>query len=144
MTWLAVLRGVGGFEGHSWLFAILVNRASTTGTREGRSVAVDDMVPIVDASRFDAAGNWAVPPGLWADQAGDRVIASQMASRVQAAVGLLPARQREAVTLRDIAGLSGEEVCAVLQISEVILRVLLHQGRSELRQVIESGFGRPG
>jgi len=31
----------------------------------------------------------------------------------------------------------------VLQISEVNLRVLLHQGRSELRQVIESEFGRP-
>jgi DNA-directed RNA polymerase specialized sigma24 family protein len=44
---------------------------------------------------------------------------------------------------RDIGGLSGAEVCAVLQISEVNLRVLLHQGRSELRQVIESEFGRP-
>ena len=119
----------------------LVNRACTTGTREGRSVAVDDTVPIADASRFDAAGNWAVPPGLWVDQVGDRVIAAQMASRVRAAVGILPAQQREAVTLRDIGGLSGEEVCAVLQISEVILRVLLHQGRSELRQVIESEFG---
>ena len=94
-------------------------------------------------SRFDAAGNWAVPPGLWVDQVGDRVIAARMASRVQAAVGILPARQREAVTLRDIGGLSGAEVCAVLQISEVNLRVLLHQGRSALQQVIESEFGRP-
>jgi RNA polymerase sigma-70 factor (ECF subfamily) len=120
-----------------------LNRVSTTGAREGRGVAVDDMVAIVDASRFDAAGNWAVPPELWADQADDRVIAAQMASRVQAEVGILPSWQRDVVTLRDIGGLSGEEVCAVLQISEANLRVLLHRGRSRLRQVIESEFGRP-
>ena len=146
-TWLAVLRGIGGFEGRSsvrtWQFAILVNRARTTAAREGRSVAVDDMVPVVDASRFDAAGNWAVPPELWVDQAEDRMIAAKMASRVQAAIGILPARQREVVTLRDIEGLSSEEACAVLQISEANQRVLLHRGRSKLRQVIESEFGRP-
>ena len=145
-TWLAVLRGIGGFEGRSsvrtWLFAILINRARTAAAREGRSVAVDDMVPIIDASRFDAAGNWAVPPELWVDQADDRVVAAKMASRVQAAIGILPARQREVVTLRDIEGLSSEEVCGVLQISEANQRVLLHRGRSKLRQVIESEFGR--
>ena len=54
----------------------------------------------------------------------------------------LPARQREVVTLRDIEGLSSEEVCGVLDISEANQRVLLHRGRSKLRQLLESEFGR--
>ena len=45
-TWLAVLRGLEGFEGRSslqtWVFRILVNRARTTGTQEHRSVPVAD------------------------------------------------------------------------------------------------------
>ena len=67
-TWLAVLRGLEGFEGRSslktWLFRILVNRARTTGTREQRSVPVADPEPVVDPSRFDASGGWADPPEI--------------------------------------------------------------------------------
>jgi RNA polymerase sigma-70 factor, ECF subfamily len=145
-TWLAVLRGINGFEGRSsvrtWLFAILVNRARTTGAREGRSVAVDDIAQVVDASRFDTAGGWAVPPEFWVDQADDRVTAAKMANRIQAAIDVLPARQRQVVILRDIQGLSSEQACAVLNISGVNQRVLLHRGRSKLREVIEAEFGR--
>jgi len=54
----------------------------------------------------------------------------------------LPVRQREVVTLRDIVGLSSAEVCGVLDISEANQRVLLHRGRSRLRQQLESEFGR--
>ena len=50
---------------------------------------------------------------------------------------------RQVVTLRDIEGLTSEEVCGVLEITESNQRVLLHRGRSRLRQAIETGFGRP-
>ena len=58
------------------------------------------------------------------------------------AIADLPARQREVVTLRDLDGLSSEEVCGVLEITEANQRVLLHRGRSRLRQLLESEFGR--
>jgi RNA polymerase sigma-70 factor, ECF subfamily len=54
----------------------------------------------------------------------------------------MPVRQREVVLLRDAEGLSSEEVCGVLEISEGNQRVLLHRARSRLRQVLETGFGR--
>ncbi len=53
----------------------------------------------------------------------------------------LPGRQREVVLLRDVEGLSSAEVCEVLAISEANQRVLLHRGRSKLRQVLESELG---
>jgi RNA polymerase sigma-70 factor, ECF subfamily len=145
-TWLAVLRGISGFEGRStvrtWLLRILVNRARTAGSRERRTVAVADPEPAVDPSRFDASGAWASPPERWAEEARDRVRATRVAARLRSALGELPARQREVVMLRDVEGLSSSEVCSVLDISEANQRVLLHRGRSRLRQVVESEFGR--
>jgi RNA polymerase sigma-70 factor, ECF subfamily len=145
-TWLGVLRGIGGFEGRSsirtWLFRILVNRARTVGERERRSVAIGDPGPAVDQSRFDATGHWAVPPEHWVDDANDRVDAAKLAGRLRSAIDELPGRQREVVTLRDVEGLSSEEVCSVLDISEGNQRVLLHRGRSRLRQALETEFGR--
>src|SRR5580692_9727393 len=81
-TWLAVLRGLEGFEGRSslktWLFRILVNRARTTGIREQRSVPVADPEPVVDPSRFDASGGWADPPEHWIEAAEGRMEAGKL------------------------------------------------------------------
>jgi len=145
-TWLGVLRGIAAFEGRSsvrtWLFRILVNRARTAGARERRSVAIGDSVPAVDQSRFDATGHWAAPPERWVEEAEDRVDAAKLADRLRSAIGDLPGRQREVVLLRDVEGLSSEEVCGVLEISEGNQRVLLHRARSRLRQVLETELGR--
>jgi RNA polymerase sigma-70 factor, ECF subfamily len=143
-TWLAVLRGLDGFEGRSslktWLFRILVNRARTTGTRELRSVPVADPEPAVDPSRFDASGSWADPPERWIEEAEGRTEAVKLADRIRTWIGELPARQREVVILRDLEEMSSGEVCAVLAISEGNQRVLLHRGRSRLRQLLEDEF----
>ena len=143
-TWLAVLRGLAGFEGRSslktWLFRILVNQARTTGTKEHRSVPVPDPEPAVDPARFDAAGGWADPPEHWVEAAEGRLEAGKLADRLRALMDELPARQREVVLLRDVEELSSEEVCSVLAISDGNQRVLLHRGRSRLRQLFEDEF----
>jgi RNA polymerase sigma-70 factor, ECF subfamily len=143
-TWLALLRGLAGFEGRSslksWLFAILVNQARKTGTKEHRSVPVADPEPAVDPSRFDGSGHWAEPPEHWIEAAERRVEAGKLAHRVRGWIDELPARQREVVLLRDVEGMSSDEVCTVLALSEGNQRVLLHRGRSRLRQLVEDEF----
>jgi len=140
-TWVAVLRGIDGFGGRStfktWLLQILVNRARSTGVREHRSVAIGDAIPAVDRSRFDASGAWMSPPQHWVEESEDRVLAEGLADRLHATLKRLPARQREVLLLRDVDGLSSPEVCEVLEISEGNQRVLLHRGRSQLRQALE-------
>ena len=140
-TWMGVLRGIDGFAGRSsfktWLLRILVNRARTTGMRERRSGAIGAAVPAVDASRFDAAGAWSSPPQHWVQDSDDRMLAQSLSQRIEETMQELPPRQREVVTLRDVDGLSGREVCQVLDISEANQRVLLHRGRSHLRQALE-------
>ena len=143
-TWLALLRGLAGFEGRSslktWLFTILVNRARTTGVRESRSVPVADAGPVVDASRFGPDGGWATPPEHWIEEAEDRVDAAKLTRLLRGGLDSLPPRQREVVLLRDVEGMSSDEVCTVLALSEGNQRVLLHRGRSRLRQLIEDEF----
>jgi RNA polymerase sigma-70 factor, ECF subfamily len=144
-TWLAVLRGLAGFEGRSslrtWMFTILVNRARTTGSREQRTIPVADTGPVVDASRFGPDGAWSAPPELWIEEAENRVEAGKLADLLRSAIDGLPDRQREVVLLRDVEGMSSAEVCSALAISEANQRVLLHRGRGKLRQALESGLG---
>jgi RNA polymerase sigma-70 factor (ECF subfamily) len=146
-TWVAVLRGLPRFEGRStfrtWLLQILLNRARSTGVREHRTIAVGDAGPAVDPTRFDANGAWAAPPRHWEDEIGERLDARALASHLRSGLDALPERQREVVMLRDVDGLSSEEVCAALDISEANQRVLLHRGRSGLRAALEAEVGAP-
>jgi RNA polymerase sigma-70 factor, ECF subfamily len=145
-TWLALLRGLAGFQGRSslksWLFAICVNQARKTGTKEHRSVPVADPEPAVDPSRFDGSGHWADPPEHWIEAAEGRLEAGKLADRVRVLIDELPPRQREVVFLRDVEGMSSDEVCTVLDLSDGNQRVLLHRGRSRLRQRFEDEFRR--
>jgi RNA polymerase sigma-70 factor (ECF subfamily) len=119
-----------------------VNRARSTGVRERRSVAVGDAGPVVDGSRFDASGAWMSPPQHWIEDSDDRLQAQALAGHIKKTLSELPARQREVVVLRDVDGLSSDEVCQVLEISDANQRVLLHRGRSHLRQALEAEMGR--
>jgi len=143
-TWVGVLRGIDRFEGRSslrtWLLAILVNRARTAGTREARSIAASDsdsFVAAVDASRFDSSGAWSSPPEQWVEDLEDRIGARALREQILAALVDMPERQRAVVMLRDVDGLRSEEVCQVLDLSAANERVLLHRGRSRLRQALE-------
>jgi RNA polymerase sigma-70 factor (ECF subfamily) len=144
-TWLGALRGVEHFAGRSslrtWLLTILVNRARSSGVREQRSVAIGDAGPAVDAARFDASGRWMSPPRHWVEESEERLLAESLAPHIWAAVDGLPDRQREVLVLRDVDGLTSDEVCDVLDISEGNQRVLLHRGRSRLRTALEAELG---
>lgn len=144
-TWVGVLRGIDGFAERStfrtWVLRILVNRARSTGVRERRSVAVGDAGPVVDSSRFDSSGAWMSPPEHWVEDSDDRMHAQTLAGHIRKTLGELPERQREVLVLRDVDGLSSHEVCEALEISDANQRVLLHRGRSHLRQALEAEMG---
>jgi RNA polymerase sigma-70 factor (ECF subfamily) len=139
-TWMGVVRGIDRFEGRSslktWLFRILANRARTTGSRERSDVPLE-WLHSVDPARFDSQGQWADPLERWAEDSDARIDASAWSPILKAALDALPERQREVVLLRDVEGLSGDEVCSVLSINSGNQRILLHRGRARLRTVLE-------
>jgi RNA polymerase sigma-70 factor (ECF subfamily) len=140
-TWLGVVRGIERFEGRSsfktWLFRILVNRARSAGAREQRHALVES-AHVVDPTRFDTHGQWADPLEQWAQESDDRLEAAIWAPILKSALDEMPQRQRTVIVLRDVEGLSSDEVCAVLGISGGNQRILLHRGRSRLREILES------
>ena len=143
-AWLAVLRGLHRFEARSslkwWISSILVNGAKTRATRERRSIpfsavwdpGADPSDPSVEPERFrhDDAPSWNDAPD-------ECVLSKETQSQIRACIDALPASQREVVVLRDVHGFTAGETCAVLQISEVNQRVLLHRGRSKVRRALE-------
>ena len=50
----------------------------------------------------------------------------------------LPERQRAVVILRDLVGMESQEVCELLDLTPANQRVLLHRGRSAIRDALEN------
>ena len=142
-TWIGVVRGIDRFEGRSslktWLYRIVFNRARSAAAKEVRAGRPDDTIE----ERFDASGAWATPPEPWADRVDDQMIAADLATRVHALLPQLAPTQREVVWLRDVEGLSTDDVGALLGVTDGNQRVLLHRGRARLRQLlaVEMGSG---
>jgi RNA polymerase sigma-70 factor, ECF subfamily len=150
-TWVAVVRGLERFEGRSsfktWLFRILVNRAKTRGVREHRSIPFasvsgssdedGDEGPTVDPARFTSEGAWTSAPADWRDDPETALDSAEALRVAREAIAELPERQKIVITLRDLEGLSSDEVRNVLDLTETNQRVLLHRARTKVRKALE-------
>jgi RNA polymerase sigma-70 factor (ECF subfamily) len=151
-TWLAVIKGLDRFEGRSslrtWVYRILVNTAKSRGVKEHRtlpwsSVAGEGAGPSLDPALFQGAGDpnpggWRAAPAPWPEEAAveGSVLAGEVRRELRAALDTLPERQRVVLTLRDLLGHTSEDVCRMLEISQVNQRVLLHRARTAARLAI--------
>lgn len=148
-AWVGVLKGLPRFEARSslstWIFRILTNVAKTRGARERRTVPFaalgGDDGPSVEDRRFGGEesawpGHWAVPPRPWEDPE-RRLCSLEARDELRAAIATLPPAQQAVLTLRDVEGLSAEEVCGLLDLSPVNQRVILHRARSRVRANLE-------
>jgi RNA polymerase sigma-70 factor (ECF subfamily) len=149
-TWLAVIRGLHGFEARStlrtWIFGIMVRRARTMASREARraevpiepwrenSEATEEWVP--GAGRV---GLWKEALVPWEQEDPAALVRSREALGViHEALEALPASQRQVVILRDVEDVGPADVCNILGVSETNLRVLLHRGRSRIRRALDA------
>jgi len=155
-TWIAVIDGIGRFEGRSslgsWMFAILIHKAKDRGVRESRHIAFsafesheDEGEEAVDPARFHAsgelAGHWALPPQPWNEQTPERLLASKQAlEALSQALDELPPGLREVLVLKDVEGLESQAICERLKITENNLYVRLHRARERVRQAVETSL----
>src|SRR5262249_17478127 len=94
----------------------------------------DEGATAVDVDRFARDGHWVAPPRGVPEE---RLLAGETRSVVEQAIAGLPENQRTVITLRDVEGLSAEEACNVLGLSETNQRVLLHRARAKVRAALD-------
>lgn len=150
-TWIALLKGIAGFEGRSsvrtWLFTVLINIAKSRAVRDRRDSDLEIMAfteGSVDPARFrDAGDEW---PGHWRADAAPTpfpdtpegsVLGDELVAVARRELDKLPERQRQVVTMRDLLDLDSAEVSELLGITTGNQRVLLHRGRTAVRQALE-------
>ncbi|HUI47187.1 MAG TPA: sigma-70 family RNA polymerase sigma factor [Acidimicrobiia bacterium] len=152
-TWLAVIEGIDRFELRAsvktWLFRILVNIARARGVKENRTVPFASTAelaeePAVDPHRFRrlnprTRGHWKRPPQPW-DDPEQLVLDGETLDAIRTTIDGLPPDQRVVITMRDVLGLSAQEVCDSLEVSDNNQRVLLHRARSKVRTALERHY----
>jgi RNA polymerase sigma-70 factor (ECF subfamily) len=150
-TWAAVIRSIGDFEERSslktWIYRIMLNKVRTLAPREAKILPFaamghtsDGEHQSVDPDRLMAEGHpghWTTPPPAWQRLPDEQLEADETLKTITDAIQQLPPAQQEVLTLRDIHGLTADEVCNTLGISSVNQRVLLHRGRTALRTTLE-------
>jgi len=148
-TWVTSLDRLKAFEGRSsfrtWVYGIALNIARSRRRRERRWLPFaswgrdgdDSRGPTVDARRFGRDGMWSELPQPWSNVPESTLIGAETMDRIRKAIDSLPAKHREVILLRDVAGLDAAEVARLLDISAQNERVRLHRARAAVRTMLE-------
>jgi RNA polymerase sigma-70 factor (ECF subfamily) len=97
----------------------------------------------VDSS-FNDEGDWRIRPAKWAVDPMKLYEQKEFMDILYQCLGELPERQAEAFMMREIDGLSTEEICKVLNISATNSWVMLYRARMWLRRCLENSWLNTG
>ncbi len=136
----------------SWAMRIVVNQCHTQRARKGRQAYthIDDIVEQEDTNVLLQSGMGASPREMMMRQ--ESIVA------IYKAIDALPKRQRIAILLFEVEGLSTREVAEAMQCSEGAVKFNVHQARKKLqvslsdelnharraREVVVQGHGNAG
>jgi RNA polymerase sigma-70 factor (ECF subfamily) len=135
---LPQFRGDSAF--YTWLYRIAINTAKNAVVSRDRSPIEYDLDRSSDES-YDMQGRMKdseTPEGL--------VLTDEIRSTVNAAIDALPEDLRTAIVLRELEGLSYEEIAATMDCPVGTVRSRIFRAREaidrRLREVFEGGLGR--
>jgi RNA polymerase sigma-70 factor (ECF subfamily) len=145
-AFLRAYRALGSFRGdaqfYTWLHRIAVNTAKNHLVANGRRPPTDD-IDVADAEQYDSGVR------LRDNDTPEReLMRQQMEQTVMRAVEALPEELRTAITLREVEGLSYEEIAARMDCPIGTVRSRIFRAREaidrSLREVFDGGLGRIG
>jgi len=151
-----LFRKIDNFEGRAalgtWIYRVTLNAAMIK--HRGKRFEVE--VPLeVQLPRFLADGHREDYPGLtgedWSGTPEEELLSQEARALLNRAIGELPDHYRGVLLLRDVEGLSNEEVAAALGESLASVKSRLHRARMVLREQLtrylrpeDGGAGRKG
>jgi RNA polymerase sigma-70 factor, ECF subfamily len=136
---LPQFRGDSAF--YTWLYRIAINTAKNAVVSRDRSPIEYDLDRSNTDESYDMQGRMKdseTPEGL--------VLTDEIRSTVNAAIDALPEDLRTAIVLRELEGLSYEEIAAAMECPVGTVRSRIFRAREaidrRLREVFEGGLGR--
>jgi RNA polymerase sigma-70 factor (ECF subfamily) len=147
-TFLAALKARQNFQGRStartWMIAILKHKIVDYIRKKVREPASDKVESLSDAAvndsvdgSFASDGEWKNRPAEWAVNPTKLYEQKEFFDILYRCLGELPGRQAKAFMMREIDGLSTDEICKALGISATNSWVILYRARMLLRQCLE-------
>lgn len=131
-----VYRKIDGFQGKSafssWLYRIIVNAAfmKLRKRKQDQTVAIEDLAP--------TTRQIAVEQDNFGGTRSDTMsVNTELREVLQAAINRLPAQYRAVFILRDVDGLSNQEVGEILSLSIPAVKSRLHRSRLMLRRKLQ-------
>jgi len=143
-TFLQALRHLASFRGdadlRTWLYRIAVNQARNRWRwwkrrRRDRTVSLD--APVSEGVDSPLSAGLAGDEGLDPER---QALAREREQALHAALKSLSRPYREVIVLRDIEGLSYEEVATALDLNVGTVKSRLNRGRTELRRRLEGSL----
>lgn len=148
-TFLKAFKALGSFRRGSafstWLYAIALNQARTEFRRR-KSVKGQAMLSLdarTDGDGDDPGGRSMEPAGPGPGPA-DEAERHEEAERLRRALLHIEDDYREAVVLRDLEGLTYEEIAEATGVPPGTVRSRIHRGRAALRGLLVPEKGRAG
>jgi RNA polymerase sigma-70 factor (ECF subfamily) len=135
-VFLRIYRHLGSFGGRStlktWVFRIAINHC-----RDRLSRHIPPMQSIDGDPEEGTTGVVLADPNRGPEEL---AVAADEGRRVMASLARVPQVFREAVVLRDLEGLSYEEIAEVLGVRVGTVRSRIARGREQLRHLLEKGL----
>jgi len=145
-VFLTIFRKIHTFEGRaalgSWIYRVTTNAAliKRRGQRTEREVPIDSKLPT-----FLPDGRIAGEPALlladWSQTPEADLLSGETRAILHRAIDALPAQYRAVLILRDVEGLSNEEVAEVVGDSVAAVKSRLHRARLVLREELTRHLG---
>lgn len=141
-TFLSAYQHLGEFRGEaafgSWVHRIAANNALM---RLRRQKVLDIVSDELAGPEFTDRGSLAeVPESDWSKRADDKVLDDELGRAIQVATDALPEGYREVFLLKDVEGLSYEEISEMVGISVPAVKSRLHRARLALREAIDAFY----
>jgi len=153
-TFLAALKGGESFEGRSaeksWLVGILKNKLCDYYRKASRETSFTDMefYSGEESDRFIPDGlfkdGWIheLGPLEWPSDPGASLDSQEFWKTFHDCSSKLPKNVAAVFSLREVDGVESKEICAMLNISENNLWVMLHRALMALRRCLETNWFR--
>lgn len=137
-AFIKVHKHIGNFHGNSsfytWLYRIVMNLAIDHVRKARKTTDFDDRI-----KRDDAAGDGTLLPRIMDESPGKNVQRQELTTHIQAALAELPDYHRAVIVLREVEGMSYEEMAEALEVPKGTIMSRLFHARKKMQEML-SGY----